>query len=41
MLRKNLVVLWNSQVNRGEPLGEIFPRGTNDGMREHYRSVLS
>jgi hypothetical protein len=41
MLRKNPVMSWNSQVNTGEPLGEIYSRGTNNGMREHYRSVLS
>ena len=39
MLRKNQVIPWNSQVNCGETLGEILPRGSKDGMRERYRSV--
>jgi hypothetical protein len=41
MLRKSLVIPWNSQVNSGKPLGEIKSRATNNGMREHYRSILS
>ena len=39
MLRKNLVIPWNSQVDTSEPLGEIHSRVTNNGVREHYRSV--
>jgi hypothetical protein len=39
MLRKHLVMHRNSQINTSEPLREIYSRGTNNGMREHYLSL--
>jgi hypothetical protein len=37
MLLQHLVVQRNSQLNRGEPLGEIACRQTNDGVFEQWR----
>ena len=41
MLFEHLVIAGNSQVRRGESLGKIPSRNTNNGMRKHYRSICS
>ena len=40
MLLQHLVIARNSQLNRGESLGEIFSRNTNNGVLEQL-GVLS
>ena len=41
MLLQHVFIARNSQVTRGESLGKIASRDTNNGMLEHYRPSLS